>query len=78
MGDTTDLLDLELKRDVGQEKGEPQKPGIFTNLIFTSLSFILLDSDKDVCMDSNQVYNVIRIDRKNPTRGVCDQNSILI
>ena len=32
MGDTTDLLNLELKRDNGQEKGEWQKLGRFSHL----------------------------------------------
>ena len=64
-----DFMDLELNRDDGKEKeSDRNQEGFTISYPPAPLSFLLLDSDKDIWMDSNQVYNMVIIGRNTPKR----------
>ena len=49
---------------------------VFPFPISPSLSFRLLESDKDIWMDSNQLYNIIQIRWNNPKKDSRESNSV--
>ena len=48
-----------------EKKGSDRNPEVFPISIFSSLSFRLLDLNKDIWIDLNQVYSLIKIGWNN-------------